>query len=147
MKNFFYLLIVSILFLSCGKGSENKTEARAANETQPDRVEVLYFYGAQRCITCRAIEAHTVALLDSLYAKEQAEGKVVYTVIDLSKKGNESLADQYEVTWSSLFVNRWKDGEEHVNNLTEFSFSHAKNEPDQFKEGLKNKIDELLKEL
>jgi len=31
--------------------------------------------------------------------------------------------------------------------MTEFSFSNAKNTPDKFKEGIKSKIDELLKQL
>ena len=62
-------------------------------------------------------------------------------------KENEAIADKYEVTWSSLFVNGWKDGKENVNNMTEFSFSNAKNAPDKFKEGIKSKIDELLKQL
>ena len=106
-----------------------------------------YFHGAQRCITCRAIEANTVALLDSLYSQEKANGKIIYKVVDISKKENEAIADKYEVTWSSLFVNGWKDGKENVNNMTEFSFSNAKNAPDKFKEGIKSKIDELLKQL
>jgi hypothetical protein len=46
-----------------------------------------------------------------------------------------------------LFVNGWKDSKENVNNMTKFSFSNARNEPDKFKEGIKNKIDELLKTL
>ena len=47
-----------------------------------------------------------------------------------------------------VFVCEWlKDSKENVNNMTEFSFSNARNEPDKFKEGIKNKIDELLKTL
>ena len=105
------------------------------------------FIFMERCITCRAIEANTVALLDSLYSKEQAGDRIIYKVIDISKKENEQIADKYEVTWSSLFVNGWKDGKENVNNMTEFSFSNARKSPDKFKEGIKNKVDELLKQL
>ena len=105
MKKLFYLLIATIVLISCGNGSKNKTETSIAKENQTNRVEVLYFHGAQRCITCRAIEANTVALLDSLYSKEQADGKIIFKVIDISKKENEQIADKYEVTWSSLFVN------------------------------------------
>ena len=79
--------------------------------------------------------------------KEKANGKIIYKVVDISKKENEAIADKYEVTWSSLFVNDWKDGKENVNNMTEFSFSNARNAPDKFKEGIKSKIDELLKQL
>ena len=73
--------------------------------------------------------------------------RIVSPPLDISKKENEAIADKYEVTWSSLFVNGWKDGKENVNNMTEFSFSNARNAPDKFKEGIKSKIDELLKQL
>ena len=138
MRKLFYLLIAMLVLMSCGNGSKKKNEENKAEEIQPNRIEVLYFHGAQRCITCRAIEANTVALLDSLYSQEKANGKIIYKVVDISK---------YEVTWSSLFVNGWKDGKENVNNMTEFSFSNARNAPDKFKEGIKSKIDELLKQL
>jgi hypothetical protein len=85
--------------------------------------------------------------LDSLYSKEKANRKIIYQMIDISKKENEAITDKYEVAWSSLFVNSWKDGKEHVNNMTEFSFANARNEPEKFKEGIRSKIDNLLKQL
>lgn len=145
MKKLFYVLIAGIILISCGNGAKGKTETTNSEAMQIDRVEVLYFHGAQRCITCRAIEANTKALLDSLYSKEIASGKIVYKIIDISQKENEPIADKYEVTWSSLFVNGWKNGKENINNMTEFSFANAKSYPDKFKVGIKNKIDELLK--
>ena len=147
MRKLFYLLIATLVLVSCGNDSKKKTGENQAGEIQSNRIEVLYFHGAQRCVTCRAIETNTEALLDSLYSEEKADGKIIYKVIDISKKENEAIADKYEVTWSSLFVNGWKDGKENVNNMTEFSFSNAKNAPDKFKEGIKSKIDELLKQL
>ena len=145
MKNLFYTLIAAILLISCGNGTEKKTETASTDVKQADRIEVLYFHGAQRCVTCKAIEANTKALLDSLYSNEIADGKIVYKIIDISQKENEKVADKYEVTWSSLFVNRWKNGTEEVNNMTEFGFANAKSDPDSFKNGIKSKIDELLK--
>ena len=145
MKNLFYTLIAAILLISCGNSTEKKTETASTDVKQADRIEVLYFHGAQRCVTCKAIEANTKALLGSLYSNEIALGKIVYKIIDISQKENEEVADKYEVTWSSLFVNRWKNGTEEVNNMTEFGFANAKNHPDSFKNGIKNKIDELLK--
>jgi hypothetical protein len=145
MKNLFYTLIAAILLISCGNSTEKKTETASTDVKQADRIEVLYFHGAQRCVTCKAIEANTKALLDSLYSNEIALGKIVYKIIDISQKENEEVADKYEVTWSSLFVNRWKNGTEEVNNMTEFGFANAKSDPDSFKNGIKSKIDELLK--
>ena len=145
MKKLFYLLFSTIILISCGNGAKAKTEAQSTEEKLPDHIEVLYFHGAQRCITCRAIETNTVALLDSLYSKEQAGDRIIYKVIDISDPQNEAIADKYEVTWSSLYINGWKGGKETVNNMTEFSFANAKGSPDIFKEGIKNKINELLK--
>lgn len=145
MKKLFYTLIAAILLISCSNSTEKKTETASTDVKQADRIEVLYFHGAQRCVSCKAIESNTKALLDSLYSNEIASGKIVYKIIDISQKENEEVADKYEVTWSSLFVNRWKNGTEEVNNMTEFGFANAKSDPDSFKNGIKSKIDELLK--
>ena len=83
MRALFYLLITTLVLVSCSNGSKEKTRENQAEETQSNRIEVLYFHGAQRCITCRAIEANTEALLDSLYSKEKADGRIIYKVIDI----------------------------------------------------------------
>lgn len=149
---FFYLMLLSMTLASCGGNSKseqqnNNEPKEATSKLSANHIEVLYFHGSQRCITCRAIESNTLALLDSLYTKEKADGKIVFRVIDISDEKNEKIADKYEVTWSSLFVNGWKKGKESVNNMTEFGFSYAKNSPDEFKKGLKDKIDQMLSEL
>ena len=79
------------------------------------------------------------------FINELKSGKVKFTVIDISQEENEKIAEQYEVSWSSLFVNKWKGGKENLNNMTQFGFSYAKNSPKVFKEGVKKKIKELLK--
>lgn len=145
MRQFFCVVLTSLFFFSCGNGAKEKPQLTADEVQQSDHVEVIYFHGAQRCVTCLAIESNTKSLLDSLYNRELASGKLVYKVIDLSKKESEPIADKYEVTWSSLFVNRWKAGKEEIHNLTEFSFTNVKGNPDAFKTGVKNQIDELLK--
>jgi hypothetical protein len=71
MRKLFYLLITTLVLVSCSNGSKEKTGENQAEEKLSNRIEVLYFHGAQRCITCRAIEANTEALLDSLYSKEK----------------------------------------------------------------------------
>ena len=136
MKHLF-LIAISLLLFSCS--GKPKTENKQEVSAQGDRVEVIYFHGKQRCVTCRAIEQLTNEVL------EATKGAVVYKVIDISDPQNEAITDKYEVTWSSLYINGWKGGKETVNNMTEFSFANAKGAPDIFKEGIKNKINELLK--
>ena len=84
-------------------------------------------------------------MLEATFKNQIDKGAVVYKVIDISDPQNEAITDKYEVTWSSLYINGWKGGKETVNNMTEFSFANAKGSSDIFKEGIKNKINELLK--
>lgn len=135
-----FATIVSIT--SFAKGGE---PLPATTDSKKDVVEVLYFHGKQRCITCKSIEKHTKDVLTAYFADQVKNGKIVFRVIDISQPANEKIAEKYEVTWSSLFINKWKGGKEKVNNMTEFGFSYAKSSPDVFKAGVKKKIEELLK--
>lgn len=46
MRKLFYLLIATLVLVSCGNGSKKKTEENQAEEIQSNRIEVLYFHGA-----------------------------------------------------------------------------------------------------
>ncbi len=135
------IFALMIGLMSCGSG-ENTASAKS---TQKDRVEVIYFHGKQRCATCMAIEKNTREVINSLFAKELKNGKVVFKIVDISTPEGEKIADRYEVTWSSLFVNKWKGGKETRNNMTEFAFGNARKNPDAFKKGLANKIHQSRK--
>lgn len=135
-----FATIVSVT--SFAKGGETLP---ATTDSKKDVVEVLYFHGKQRCITCKSIEKHTKDVLTAYFADQVKNGKIVFRVIDISQPANEKIAEKYEVTWSSLFINKWKGGKEKVKNMTEFGFSYAKSSPDVFKAGVKKKIEELLK--
>lgn len=141
MKNLLLIFALIIGLMSCGSG-ENTANAKS---TQKDGVEVIYFHGKQRCATCMAIEKNTKEVLNSMFANELKNGTVVFKIVDISTPEGENIADNYEVTWSSLFVNQWKDGKETRNNMTEFGFGNARKNPDAFKKGLADKIRQSLK--
>lgn len=131
-------MIVGVVSFAQGKSTQ---AAKAANGNV---VEVMYFHGKQRCVTCLAIEKLTKEVVEKDFAKEVKQGKVRYREIDISTAEGEKIADRYEVTWSSLFVNQWKGKKETRNNMTKFGFANARKDPDAFKAGLRNKINELL---
>lgn len=131
-------MIVGVVSFAQGKSTQ---AAKAANGNV---VEVMYFHGKQRCVTCLAIEKLTKEVVEKDFAKEVKQGKVRYREIDISTDEGEKIADRYEVTWSSLFVNQWKGKKETRNNMTQFGFANARKDPDAFKAGLRDKINELL---
>lgn len=129
MKKIIFFCIFMMTLMSCKNAAIKKEEEKA----DPDKVQVLYFHTKKRCITCNAIEQLTKEVVDSL-----ANDKIVMRIIDISE--NEKLADKYEVTWSSLIID--KDGT--IKNLTDTGFSYARTNPDQFKVALTEALQNML---
>ena len=144
MKRTLVLMMVSLILLACGEKSNAVTVKEQSGQVR-DFVEVLYFHGKQRCMTCRSIEQNTKELLESKFQRQMKEGKMVFRVIDISKKENARIAEKYEVTWSSLFLVQHKNGKEKAENLTEFAFGHSRTQPEAFKSGIAEEINQALK--
>ena len=89
MKRTLVLMMVSLILLACGEKSNAVTVKEQSGQVR-DFVEVLYFHGKQRCMTCRSIEQNTKELLESKFQRQMKEGKVVFRVIDISKEGERS---------------------------------------------------------
>lgn len=141
------LLLISLMCLglvSCGNRPAD-TGKTTAEQPRKDCVEVLYFHSKQRCATCIAIENNTKEVVEGQFAEELKNGTLIFRSIDISEKENSEIAEKYEVTWSSLFVCKWKNGKETYENLTEYAFANARTAPETFREGLAAKITELLK--
>lgn len=110
-----------------------------------DHVEVMYFHGKQRCVTCMAIEKNARDVVEKDFANEKKSGKVAFKVVDISTPEGARIAKDYRVTWSSLFVNSWKNGKEKRSDMTQFAFKNARKHADEFKKGVSGKIKELMK--
>ena len=140
MKIFLPSIIVCACMLSC-QNSKTQNDVNVA-EANNSKVEVIYFHTNQRCATCVAIEDNTTDLVQSTFADKIANGEVLFRIIDIAK--NEELADKYEVAWSSLIlIDHDKQGDE-VDNLTTFAFANARNNPEEFKRQLTDKIQAML---
>lgn len=141
MKNFILIFALIIGLTSC----DNRENTTKTNSPDKDRVEILYFHGKQRCATCMAIEKNTIEVLNAMFANELKDSTVVFKNVDISTPEGERLANKYEVTWSSLFVNGWKNGTEIRNDMTKFGFANARKNPDAFRKGVADKIRQSLK--
>ena len=141
MKNVLLILTLCVGMVACSGG---KTRSVAENEqTKRDVVEVLYFHGAQRCATCMAIEKNTIEVVETRFAEQLNNEKLIFRTVDIDKE--EEFAERYEVSWSSLIlVDYDKSGKESATNLTEFAFGSARTAPDKFKQGLSARITEML---
>lgn len=151
MKKIILLIVLVIISISCGnKTNQTKSQTTKTTETtkaviNPNRIEIMYFHGKQRCITCKNIEKYSKEVVENDFSKELKNGDIVFKVIDFSTPEGEAIADKYEISFSSLLVNKYTNGKESINDMTEHGFATAKEKEAEFKAGLKEKINELLK--
>lgn len=120
------------------KAPETKKETVAKTESP---VEVIYFHGKQRCMTCMAIEKETKALVEGELAQQVKAGKVKLRVVDFSTEEGKKIAAKCKVSFSSLFVVTSKGAED----LTRFAFANARSNAEGFRKELKNKVVKAIK--
>ena len=142
MKKELLMIALCMGMIAC-ENSNAKNESKAENQVKSDVVEVIYFHGKQRCATCMAIEKNTKELVESAFADKLKSGKLVFKSVDITQE--ETLADKYEVSWSSLIIVDYdKNGKEEATNMTEFAFGNARTNPDNFKKGVAEQISTML---
>ena len=113
---------------------------------QAQRVEVRYFHGKQRCITCRSIEKCAKEVLDESFASQQKSKKISMKVFDISTEQGKLVAADHKVSFSSLFIVKIdKKGKETRIDLTRQGFQYAKRNPEEFKKIVKEEITKVLK--
>lgn len=140
MKKELLMIALCMGMVACGN-SNAKNESK--EQVKNDVVEVLYFHNKQRCATCVAIEKNTTELLETTFADKLRSGKLVFKSVDITEE--ETLADKYEVSWSSLIIVDYdKNGKEESTNMTEFAFGNAQTNPESFKKGVAEQINTML---
>jgi hypothetical protein len=139
----FTVLAISLVFTSCN--SQNKSKDNSLDQSI-SKIEVLDFHSTRRCMTCNAIEANTKYTLNKYFSKELKEDKITFQVINVDEKENEYIAEKFEASGTSLFLNVIKNGKETQINLTDFAFMKG-NDQEAFSKELKTKIDTELKTL
>jgi len=144
MKNLSVVVfLVSILFLSCKENpkKEQSNEAKLSN-----KVEVIDFHSTHRCMTCNAIEANTKYTLDTFFSEAVESGEVTLQVVNVDLEENAAMAEKFEATGTSLFLNVIVDGKETPIDLTEFAFMNGTDEA-TFSKELKAIIEAELKKV
>lgn len=132
-RNVFFIglaLTLTCLLSACGGSNSHPNEqtAKSVSDTARAPIEIMYFYGKQRCVTCRAIEQVVVELTQNELREAIASGQVHFRAIDWTQET--ALAERYEVAWSSLII----DCNGEITNLTEKAFAYARQQPDKLKE-------------
>jgi len=135
------LLSIAFTFNAC---TQAQTKSKTKNEKEKT-VTVYYFHATNRCPTCLAIEANTKKTVETYFANELKAGTLKFIVINVDEDKNKKLAEKYEAAGAALILAKTVNVKETKTDMTDFAFSYARNNTEKFMNGLKNKIQELLK--
>ena len=70
----------------------------------PRRVIAYYFHTTYRCASCRAIEAYSREAIESAFAEQLKDGRLVWKVVNVEVKGNEHFVKDYGLYTKSLIL-------------------------------------------
>ena len=118
-------------------------KAKSDGDGKSDVVEVLYFHGSQRCVTCMAVEELTKAVLEGQFSEQMQEDRLHFRTIDLIEQ--EEIANEYEVAWSSLLlVDYDSEGNRRIVDLTDTAFLNARTSPERLEDEITRQLTEML---
>jgi len=141
-KTISHTLLTLCLLLFIIKVSAQNIESTTTNTG--NKIEVIDFHSIHRCITCKAIEANTKFTLEKYFSDELKSGEITFQSINVDEKENYAMAEKFEASGTSLFLNVHNNGHEGQVNLTDFAFLKGKDKA-AFSKELKSIINKQLK--
>jgi hypothetical protein len=109
------------------------------------KLEIYYFHTNERCPIDQSIEDHTRRLMQSDYTKEIKDGVIKFRVLNTDDKSNATITGKFEINVQALYLVTFVNGKEMKNDLTEFAFSCAQNNPGKFISRMKAEINSAIK--
>jgi hypothetical protein len=114
-------------------------------QAQQSTIQVIDFHSTHRCETCLLIEKKAKSVLEDYFKQEMNSGLIHFKTVDVDKKENYALAEEFEATGTALFINVLTNGKSTKINLTDFAFLNARSDDDAFEKGFKSELEKAIK--
>ena len=133
------VLIFAILFSAIAFSQNEEVQSKKSH------IDVYYFHRTQRCQTCLSIEENTKNTLDVYFEDEQKDGTINFISIDYEEGPEKEVIEKYKADGPALYLTKVKKGKETNKNLTDFAFDNSLHNPEKFNNGLRDRINEMLR--
>lgn len=107
-----------------------------------DEIEVVNFFGTQRCVSCLTIGKFTKKTLETKFASELESGQIVFKEINVEFPENRDIVMKYQARGSSLFINAIRGNQDDISE--DVTVWRLVNNEEQFTSYLENKLNKLL---
>lgn len=129
------VLFIALAFIACDNSQSKQTPKSETERYKAGTVEVYYFHGTRRCVTCVSVGEVSSKFVKTNYSNNP-KVKFIEVNIDEDAPGVEELAKKFMVTGSGLYVYNGME----IENITAFAFQNAISSPGK----LENKLTELI---
>lgn len=142
------LIIIGAFFLVNARSKNLQAQIKQNAPTNIDslepaeKIEVVNFFGTQRCVSCLTIGSFTKKTLEEKFSPELESGKIVFKEINGELPENKELVTKYQARGSSLFINAIRGGKDDI--VEDVTVWRLVNSEAQFTSYLENKLNLLL---
>ncbi|MDD5696580.1 MAG: nitrophenyl compound nitroreductase subunit ArsF family protein [Candidatus Pacebacteria bacterium] len=149
-----YIIIIAILAIAASgfilfsdHGQEKQANANYGivdiKLPKADKIEVFLFHATQRCISCINVGKFAKKTIDDNFNEELKSGKIVFREINIDLLENYQLAEKFQASGSSLFINTIRDGKDYIEQ--DLKVWRMVGDEAMFESYFKEKIENILK--
>ena len=94
---------------------DNRLNKKARNS--PSKVQVYYFHPSERCPIDQSIEAKIKAVMQTYFAKETANGTILFKVLNTEDEANLAVVSKFDMHAQALYIIRLENGKRSLRTL------------------------------
>ena len=87
-------------------GNDTSSSVGIQTPVAENVLKVYYFHGTQRCFTCNKIEELTKEAINSKFAQELADGKMVFYSINVDEAANEHFIKDFQLATRCVVIQK-----------------------------------------
>jgi hypothetical protein len=103
-------LVSAVIISGCKQQGDSNAASSTAKDGNDTVVIAYYFHRTIRCTGCLEIEANAKRVIESSFAKQIADKKLIWVPFNLNEPGGDEFGKEFDVSTSTLVLSKEKNG-------------------------------------